>query len=260
MDDFKDRERAMFFKEGLVEENPLKKLLMLIKNYREGKPYQKVFYEIKDILPEIINRFIEIGYLDFLRISKLKFFSILLQVISEFEEKEVFFYLIKKSNDKVEISLALSHSLKNCTNIRDMRFMDNEANQKKQKQIYLTLSWIKERIEKRDLDFLYLLKNMSKECQSLFLDQLLEIARKEIGKPQYLALEILEYFVDLEDVKKLFIEFLDDWDKEVKKRAILALSSIKEEEVRVAFEELREKTWDEEIVLMVDNVLKNWNK
>ena len=77
---------------------------------------------------------------------------------------------------------------------------------------------------------LEVVKNLDKETGKLFLNEIMNIARNDIGEAQYMALEILTSYIDMEEVEELFINYLDDWDPKVKAISAVALLNGKNKE------------------------------
>ncbi len=75
-----------------------------------------------------------------------------------------------------------------------------------------------------------IIKHMDKEKGEIFLDEIISIAKKDVGMAQYAALEVLTSYVDDDRVEDLFISYIDDWDKKVRQISAIALMNGKKKE------------------------------
>lgn len=102
------------------------------------------------------------------------------------------------------------------------------------------------------------LLHANKDMLEKYYDKILHLAKTEIDLTQHLALRLLSYFIEREEAKKVFIDYLDDWDKkvvdisahallhapqdeEIAKRAEQALLMERDKEVAALFKKLIEK-------------------
>ena len=241
-DELKDGEKLMYFKDGMLDENPSYIFEKAIELYNEGKKEEslKLMEKIKDNLDFLVERNLEKSNQFHSKMSKRSLINTLVKIIIDMECEECFFSLAKRIYKGLEISLAVSRNLNN----------------KKM------MEWIKDMLKSEfTIEALHILKDIETEKQEAFLEEIMRIAKEEVETPQYLALEILSSFTDREEIKNLFINFVSDWDKEVRRISIMALSKYgKEEKVREALEEALEDERDESLKFSIKTILGGNNE
>ncbi len=241
-DEMKDGEKLMYFKDGMLDENPSYVFEKAIELYMEGEKDKgiKLMEKIKDNLDFLVERNLKKSDKFQSKISKRTLINTLVKMILEMKCEECFINLVKRIYKGLEISLAVSRNIEN----------------------ELLIKWIKEMLKSEmNTEALYILKDMETEKQKIFLEELQTIAKEEVELPQYLALEILSSFSDIEDIKNMFISFISDWDKEVRRISIMALSKYaKEERVKEALEEALEDERDESLKFTLRTLLEGNNE
>ena len=103
---------------------------------------------------------------------------------------------------------------------------------------------------------LRLLPLLKEEVIHTIKEELMRIAQREVGKAQHQALLALKNLVEEDDVKDLFISFLDDWDKEVRKISAMALARVKDDRVAEKAKEALEMEDDPYIAFLMKRLIK----
>ncbi|MCK4319666.1 HEAT repeat domain-containing protein [Candidatus Micrarchaeota archaeon] len=160
------------------------------------------------------------------KITKTRLMKRVLEVIERMDWEEQFFRLLSESYDppnKVE-----PHLLANLP-----KFLERE-------RIY---NWIKENIgdEKYAEGVLAYLSHMKdEEIAEKLKEELMETAKTEIGRIQIFTLETLSVLLEKdEEVKKVFVDLMDDWDPATRKKAIELIAEMKKGDEK-AVEKARE--------------------
>ena len=100
-----------------------------------------------------------------------------------------------------------------------------------------SLETLKKVLDQSPMELLYVLHDLPKEDVEKLYEDIFKIAKNEIGEKQYLALMVVEQFINREEVFDLFKGFAEDWDPKVRRIAIGALSR-SGRDVRQLFEKL----------------------
>ncbi len=103
---------------------------------------------------------------------------------------------------------------------------------------------------------LELLSHLPREMREELLEEVVAIARKEVGLVQHKALQLLADFVEREEVKDLFLSFLDDWDKEVRKISAVALYKVRDKKVAERAREALELEKDPYVAFLMKRLLQ----
>ena len=102
------------------------------------------------------------------------------------------------------------------------------------------------------LEAIKAIQKSSSETISRFLDPIMECAKNEIGEKQYIALQLLAEHAEKKEVRKIMVDFLDDWDSEVRRICALALAPFrKDKEVSKAASKALEVETEEDIRLLL---------
>jgi len=91
--------------------------------------------------------------------------------------------------------------------------------------------WLKEAMEENAEPVLAVLSKINnEEVEEKFKRELIETAREEIDDVQYMALEALKNIAKKdEEVQKVFIALIDDWDEKVRALSAEAMQNVKNE-------------------------------
>jgi hypothetical protein len=102
------------------------------------------------------------------------------------------------------------------------------------------------------LETMKAIRKSSSETIARFLEQIMECAKNEIGEKQYISLQLLAEHVDNKAVRKIMMDFLDDWDAEVRRICALSLAHFKDDdEVNEAASKALEVETEEDIKLLL---------
>jgi len=93
------------------------------------------------------------------------------------------------------------------------------------------VDWLKEVMEENTESVLAILSKINNtEVEEKFKRELIEIAREEIDDVQYMALEALKNIAKKdEEVQKVFIALIDDWDEKVRLLSAEAMQGVNSE-------------------------------
>ncbi|MGC8899165.1 MAG: HEAT repeat domain-containing protein [Candidatus Micrarchaeia archaeon] len=93
------------------------------------------------------------------------------------------------------------------------------------------VEWLRELMEENAEAVLAVLSKINNEqVEEKFREELIETAREEIDDVQYMALEALKNIAKKdEEVQKVFIALIDDWDEKVRMLSAEAMQNVKNE-------------------------------
>ncbi|MEM2948057.1 MAG: HEAT repeat domain-containing protein [Candidatus Anstonellales archaeon] len=99
------------------------------------------------------------------------------------------------------------------------------------KEYHEGVEWLREVMKEDRVSVISLLSKINnEEVEKEFKPELIETAREEIDDVQYMALEALKNLAKKdEDVQKVFIALIDDWDEKVRMLSAEAMQNVKNE-------------------------------
>ncbi len=114
--------------------------------------------------------------------------------------------IVEELQENFSLSLAFEHFLDELSEDEQVKFVNRL-------------------VKSHPSELMELFAMMSRKSLGKFVHILYNLARNEIGTVQYRALELLQRFMDREDVKELYFMFADDWDPQVR---FISLSAIED--------------------------------
>jgi len=213
-----------FSERNVHEENVHTAFWRAVEAWREGKEYRGDV----SLFPHVAAKYIKGEATPLLDISPMELAYILLNALWGREEA---LYLLREVGPTPPMLFALA---------RVIRERGGEE-------------LLREMLKREDTRLLGLkaLLHIDRERVEPLLEDVVAIARKEVGQQQHLALEVLKDFVERPEVKELFMSFLDDWDKEVRKISAMALQGVVDEDVRRKAQEALELEQDPYIAFLM---------
>lgn len=243
MTNTKQEKPNLYFKEGMLDENPSLAFWKAMEKAKENNLDSALVYagKIRENIPYLTSKYLNQDIASFnIPLSKTMLADFSIKLIKLLGYQEGIGDLVLRAHKNIEISIALSKN-----------WDDTLKN------------WIRKILSNDDykIPMLEIIKKMEKKNQEEFLENLVEIAKNEVDQAQYISLEILNEFSDKKEVLELFLKFVDDWDKEVKIRAIEAVSKFNfKPEVRKALERAYDDERDESIKHLIMHALKEESK
>ncbi len=237
MADLGDKEKNLYFREGMLDENPTFVFVKAINKVNEGKEEEAVkeAKKIADNLDFLVEKALD-GKISGIRMSKRTLMNTVIKLILLMDCELCIRKIVKRNYEDVELAIAF------------MRHFNDKK----------LVEWIKNMLKENSVEILYVLKNMGKKDIEVFFEDILRIAKNEVDTPQYVALEILAFFDERKEVIDLFKTFASDWDKTVRKIAVLFLSKkAKDKEIKELLEEAIEDEREESIKFIIKTALKN---
>ncbi|MEM4295208.1 MAG: hypothetical protein QXS91_00115, partial [Candidatus Anstonellales archaeon] len=106
--------------------------------------------------------------------------------------------------------------------------------------------------------------HMSDEIKEMYFNEIFNIAKFEFGESQYMALNVLQGFINKKEVLDLFKFLASDWDKKVRRICLNALFLLKEnEDIKQLAKKLIKDETDETnagiLKLIIENNKNNGN-
>ena len=233
-----DEKPDLRFKRGLLDENPSYHFWKAIEHAKSNEWDEALNHaeRVKENLSFLAAKYWTSPKP--LPITRRQFSALVLSLLLKMDCKPCFFDLVNKVYKEVELSISIAKNIHKEQKLKEWvdEMLDSDAYKSSALGIIL---------------------NLPKEEQKLFLDKVRKIAKNEVEKPQYIALDILRNFIDEEDVKKIFTALVDDWDKEVRIKCVEALMPLaKEPSVRRALERAYDSERDKNIQSLIKLALE----
>jgi len=224
------------FRDALHEDNASDLFWSSVKSYIEGDE-KSALSKIKEN-PSIIQSVASKHILDnrsmmFVQVTRGTLANLVIEMFFKIEAIDCIKGLIRDTAGSLYLTIGLSKFIE-----------ENKKAEALVKQMILD--------ESIGLEAMKAIRKSSSETISRFLDPIMECAKNDIGEKQYISLQLLAEHVSNKEARKIMVDFLDDWDSEVRRICALSLAPFrKDKEVNEAASRALEVETEEDIKLLL---------